>query len=184
MKRHVPFSGEERLRELMKIAARFEAKNYAIAMSEVRYVVAFYKFHKIYTYTPKFKIMHFYCSFPKFLLRFIHTPPPPHIVFFFCGFGNMTWSIRRSKVLNLSQISVRLSAENIPEDASVGFTVSKWNALVLCHAPTASSGCRFLVQVITMEFEYLLLSNAVVEASRRSFTRKLTHINNIMLFDL
>ncbi|GAY66953.1 hypothetical protein CUMW_252920 [Citrus unshiu] len=32
--RHVPFSGEERLRELMKIAARFEAKNYAIAMSE------------------------------------------------------------------------------------------------------------------------------------------------------
>lgn len=112
------------------------------------------------------------------------STPPPHIVFFFCGFGNMTWSIRRSKVLNLSQISVRLSAENIPEDASVGFTVSKWNALVLCHAPTASSGSRFLVQVITMEFEYLLLSNAVVEASRRSFTRKLTHINNIMLFDL
>ncbi|KAL9460167.1 hypothetical protein AB3S75_003384 [Citrus x aurantiifolia] len=37
LKRHLPFSGEESLRELMKIAARFEAKNYAIAMSESDY---------------------------------------------------------------------------------------------------------------------------------------------------
>lgn len=114
-----------------------------ILLLQVRYFMLLHSINFIkYIYTPKFKTMHFYCSFPDLLLRSIFFS---FYSLFSLSVVLVTWfgSIRRSKVLNWSQISVGLSAENISEDASIGFAVSKCNALVLCH------GDRFLVQVIT-----------------------------------